>query len=49
MEGNNNNNNKLHFTTLNYILIYTYHPELSESTIIILNYTLCFSLHHIIN
>ena len=33
---------KLHFTSLNYILIYTYHPELSECTITILNYTFVF-------
>ena len=36
---------KLHFTTLNYTLFYTYHPKLWEWTLTPLNYYECNTLH----
>ena len=35
---------KLHFTTLNYVLNYTLHLKLLECTVITLNYSPCYTL-----
>ena len=37
---------KLHFSTLNYILWYILHPKLFECTFCIINYDFCYTLHH---